>query len=465
MISGRQTLASIDRSLGDEQARLEATQRRVNSVSGELVELQKSAAQNYRELARLRVDSIASGELISSLDAIEREVAALLRARERAAEELEQAIRAAEDNRQQLEQERAAQADVLEQAAEQVDAAEAKIQTRLDADPRYQAQRRRAREAERTALHAGEKASRSEQEQQEKGRAYGNDRLFMYLWQRRYGTPDYRANPMARWLDGRVARLIGYGDASVNYARLQAIPERLREHANRVKEQAEREFESLRQLELEARVADGVPTLEAVESSEQDKLEAIDKRIEGAAASHQQLMQRRGRLAAGEDDQYQQAIRYLASEFGREDLQELRREALATPFPEDDVIISRLFDGEQERRRLEAALSELKTVVQQHRERLRELEALRMEFKRRRYDRPDSQFSDGAMVGMILGNFLNGMMNSDSLWRVLEQQQRYRPRRSNPHFGSGSFGRGSPWGGGRSSGGFGGGGFHTGGGF
>jgi hypothetical protein len=459
MISGRQTLASIDRSLRDEQTKLEAVANRMRDATRQLMELQKTEAQDYRALARLRVDAIASGDVVSRLDVIERQVAALLGARESAAKELGQAIRRAEDNRQLLEKERETQADVLDQAAAKVDAAEAKNQARLGADPVYQAQRERARETERTALHAGEKARRSEQEQDKKSLSYRNDRLFMYLWQRRCGTAHYQANPITRWLDAKVAGLIGYTDASVNYARLQAIPKRLREHANRVEQQAEKELEALRQLELEARKADGIPSLEAVQTQEQHKLDAIDARTEAAAADHQALLQRRERLASGEDDNYQQAVTYLASEFGRDELQALRREALATPFPEDDVIISRLLDAEQERWRLEAALSELKTLTQQHRQRLRELESLRTEFKRRHYDRPYSHFSDGAMVGMMLGNFLDGMLKGDSVWRVLEQQ-RYGPRRSRPSFGSGGFGRRRPRGGG-----FGGGGFGTGGGF
>jgi hypothetical protein len=67
---------------------------------------------------------------------------------------------------------------------------------------------------------------------------------------------------------------------------------------------------------------------------------------------------------------------------------------------------------------------------------------------------------------MMLANFVKGMLDRDALMRVLEEQYRYRPPRTNPTFGSGGFGRGSPWGGGGSrSGGFGGGGFRTGGGF
>ncbi len=462
MISGRQTLSSIDRSLHDEQTKLDAVQSRISHVTGELVQLQKTEARNYRELARLRVDSIARGAVISRMDAAEGRVAALLEARELATRDIERAIRVAEDTRQQLEQEREGQAEVLERAAEQVDAANAQTQARLDASPGYRAQRERAREVERTALHAEDKAKRSEREQDEKAQSYRTDRLFMYLWQRRYGTSDYRADSVTRWLDGKVAKLIGYNDARVNFARLQAIPARLREHANWVKQEAEREFQALRQLELGAREGDGIPALEAAQAQEQEKLDSIDARIEADARDYQALLQQRARVASGEDEDYQQAVAYLASEIGREDLQALRREALATPFPEDDVIITRLLDVEQQQRQLEAALSELKALSRQHRERLRELESLRTEFKRRHYDRPDSHFSDGAMVGMMLGNFLNGMLNRESLWRVLEQQQRHRPRHSNPDFGSGGFGRGSPWGGG---GGFGGGGFRTGGGF
>ncbi|MGF1615035.1 MAG: hypothetical protein ACFCVA_14310 [Gammaproteobacteria bacterium] len=466
MISGRQTLASIERSLNDEQAKLDAVQSRIRDVSGQLLDLQKTEARDYRELARFRVDALASGAVLARIDATERQVAALLQARESASKEVDGAIRLAEEHRQQLEQERAAQARVLEHALEELDAAEAKVQAQLDVDPGYQAQRERARAAERMAQHAGDKATRSEQEQAEKSLSYRTDSLFMYLWQRRYATVDYRPNPVTRWLDSKIAKLIGYTDASVNYGRLLAIPGHLREHADRLQQHAQREFEALRQLELEARERNGISTLEGVQAQEQDKLDAIDSRIEAVGANYQALLQRRERFAIGEDEDYQQAVTYLASDLSRDDLQRLRRDALATPFPEDDVVISRLLDTEQERRRLEATLSELKQLTQQHRERLGQLESLRTQFKHRHYDRPDSHFADGAMVSIMLGDFVNGMLNRDALWRMLEQQQRYRPRRADPHFGSGGFGRGSPWAGGRGgSGGFGGSGFRTGGGF
>ena len=74
----------------------------------------------------------------------------------------------------------------------------------------------------------------------------------MYLWQRRYLTPDYAAGVITRMLDGRVARLIGYGDARSNYFMLTELPLRLRQHADEQARIAEAELDKIRRLEAEA---------------------------------------------------------------------------------------------------------------------------------------------------------------------------------------------------------------------
>ncbi len=201
MISGRQTLASIDQALTEERAKLDAVEQRIAAISSTLVEQQKADAQDFRELARVRVDLLAGGDLVQHIDQAEQQVLALLKSRDAAAQDLAARIRASEDERKVLETERAAQADVVDRAAEAVDEAEARTQSRLDADPAYQAQRERAQEAERTAMHAAEKAANSEQEKERKGESYRGDPLFMYLWRRSYraaGVRGQRSGSLAR---------------------------------------------------------------------------------------------------------------------------------------------------------------------------------------------------------------------------------------------------------------------------
>jgi hypothetical protein len=466
MISGRETLGSIDNALRKERTEMDAVEQRIEALKANLIERQQADAKDYRELARARVDWLAGDQLSRRIEHTEQQVLALLKNRDIAARELGERIRAAEDGRAALEAERTAQADKVDRAASAVDEAEARTQARLDQDPDYQAQHERAREAERTARHADEKATNSEQEMDHKGESYRADPLFMYLWNRNYGLPEYNATSLIRWLDGKVARLIGFADVRTNYGRLNEIPVRLREHADGLRAAAEAEFQALQALDTRAKKEDGVPALEAQLADQQSKLDALDERIEAAQTEYQDMLAQKSAFAAGEDEHTRKAVEYLAAEFQRADLAELRRAALATPFPEDDLIVSRLLQRDDDIRALEASVQELKATLEQHRTRLAELGAVRTEFKRHRYDRAGSSFSDGALIATMLSSFLNGMLDRRMLWKVLQEQQRYRPQQTNPVFGSGGFGRGTVWGGGASDRiGGGGGGFRTGGGF
>jgi hypothetical protein len=448
MISGQQTLAAIEQGLAEERAKLAAAEQRSEALSATLVEQQKAEAQDFRELARLRVGLLASGELVRHIDQTEQQVLALLKGREVAVQELGERLQAAQDARAKLESERTAQAKEVDRAADTLDEGEARTQARLDADPPYRAQRERARDAERTAAHAEEKAASSEQEKDDKGASYRGDPLFIYLWERRYGLPAYEASPLIRWLDGLVARLIGFADARANYARLIEIPQRLREHADGLKGAAEAQFQVLRDLDAGARAEDGIPHLEDQLKQQQAALDAIDQRIEASEAEYQGLLAQKAAFASGDDEHSRKAVEYLAAELQRDDLMELRREALATPFPDDDLIVSRMLQRDDERRRTEATLQGLKDTLAQHRKRLGEFEGLRAEFRRQHYDRAGSSFGDSGLIALMLANFLNGLLDRQTLWKVLQEQHRYRPRRSDPTFGSGGFGRGSPWGGG-----------------
>jgi hypothetical protein len=448
MISGQQTLASIDDALQGKRAAIAQIEQEVAGVTAKLAEQQQGQVQDYRALARVRVDVLADDALARHLDDAEQQVARLLARRREAAHELDGQIEAATAAIAALERERAAQAVQVDAAAKVVDEAEARTQARLDADPAYRAQRERAQEADRTALHAGEKAARSEEEKEQKGESYRNDPLFMYLWERRYGLPEYRAGPLVRWLDGWVAKLVGFADARANYSRLNEIPERLRAHADGLRSAAEAEFATLKGLDTAAREADGIPALEGTVADQQAALDAIDRRLGEAEARHQQLLDQKAAFAAGEDPQMREAVEYLAGELQREQLVRLRQEALATPFPDDDLIVGRLLGRDGELKRLDASLRDLKETMQQQGRRLAEIEALRGDFKRSRFDRAGSLFGDGSLVALMIANFVNGVLDRRTLWRVLEEQQRYQPQYSDPGFGSGGFGRGTVWGGG-----------------
>lgn len=90
----------------------------------------------------------------------------------------------------------------------------------------------------RMAEEAERKAAQAAEDRERKRRPYEADPLFTYLWRRSYGTAAYRAGPLARYLDRKVARLVGYEAARANYALLIALPDRLAEHAARLRAEA-----------------------------------------------------------------------------------------------------------------------------------------------------------------------------------------------------------------------------------
>lgn len=480
MISGRQVLTSIDQSINEAHDKISDIEGRIQSITQELAAQQQASGQDYRALAKVRLDQLVDDEITRHLDQAERQVVALFAQREEALAALQAEILNASEDLKSLAADRLVQAERVDEAATVVDSAEAKTQARLDQDAGYCQQRDAAEALARKVLHAAEKASRSEAEMEHKGASYRNDPLFMYLWTRNYGLPAYEASGLVRWLDAKVARLIGYSDARANFTRLNEIPVHLRQHADGISALAEIEFANLKHLDEAAREADGMLPLVGALDDAQIRLDDIDATIEQREINHKVLLNKRSTFATGDDKHTQQAIAFLAAESKRDDLTELRHDALNTPFPDDDLIVSRMLEREHQRVDLEATVDGFKRAIQQQQQRLSEFESLRVDFKRQRYDRAGSMFKDNSIIGMMIGQFLSGMLDKGMLWKVLQEQQRYQPRRSNPDFGSGGFGRGSVWNGGigdvldgmvrggfpRGGGGGGrGGGFRTGGGF
>lgn len=446
-MSGSQALATITKAVKEEQERTRKLDAQLSDANEELVKLDVKRNQLLQELAKLRIAFLGTQDVVTRLDDADRQALALLRQRQEATAAIQVELDRIEAERTELETRRTELQGRLAEAAKAIDDAEVLAQERLSADAAYHEQVKRATEAERVAVHADEKATQSEQEQGSKGKSYRADPLFMYLWGRKYGTSEYVGGGLTRWLDGKVARLVGYSDARANFARLIELPLRLREHAERVGAKADAEFEALKQLDQQSLVEAGVPRLEEDHDAIAAQIAEVDEQITALAEMGQAKLADLEKFAKGEDENHKKAVGYLSSEFSRDDVRALRQDATATPSPDDDVIVARLLDLDVARERLGETVGELKEVAANNRERLGELEKIRGEFASRNYDAPGSTFANDNVFGTVLSQLLRGALTAEGFWRVLQQQRSYNPPRSDPTFGSGGFGRGTIWGG------------------
>lgn len=453
MISGRQALQDIQQALTQEQKRLKDIDSRLSSNAGEVLALDAKRATELQRLARLRLQFLSTGQAGTTVQDNTRAVLVLIDTRNQAYQQVQERLAALEADAGKLQARAAELADERQRLADDIGTAEKAAQAQLEAEPTYQAQLATAREAERVAGQADAKASQSEEELESKGAAYRGDRLFTYLWERGYGTSAYRPGggifgPLLRWLDGKVARLIGYADARPNFHRLQELPERLREHAERVEQRAAAEFEKLRQLDLQGRVDAGIPALEGQLEETEAALNRVHESQAALTGRNQEALAELESFAQGADTNYLKAVELLRTELEGAPLQVLRNEALATPSPEDDVIVARLRDLSRERDTKAQAAAELNDSAAQHRKRLSDLEKLRTDYTRAGMDQPNTAFRDKQVVTGGINQYLTGLLTAEALWRLLNSQRVRTPTSSDPDFGSGGFGRGTVWGGG-----------------
>lgn len=437
----------------------------IEAATAEMTRLRAEQAELYRRLAHIRMDALQNDQILRTLDKAEQKAqAAIDKQREslaRLADEqqaLERDLAAATSRRLEL-------SDAISQAVDAITAQEQTTEARLADDVAWQALNARVDGLEDRAEAAEAKAQQSEADRDEKSKPYLADPLFIYLWERGYGTSAYRAGTFTRMGDSFVARVVQYEQARQNYYALTEIPKRLRDHAERLKADlaaADAELETFERAALEA---DGIKPLEARHEQAVAALDAHDKhiaeletRMSGVEQERRTLTDLTGNHGIGA------ALQELAASLQRDDLRVLLREAMETPTPEDEQIVARLQEIVPRLEQLGEQADEARQTLLELTRRRSELERSSQDFRRTGYERGGGTFLNDKLIGDVIGGIIGGVLSSRELRDALRSgyrpapRPRGRSRSSGPSFG-GSRGGFRTGGGSRS------GGFRTGGGF
>ncbi|WP_153768437.1 hypothetical protein [Labrenzia sp. CE80] len=484
MLTGRQTLSSIEQATADLRREETDLSSRIERATRSLTDLQTQQSDAYKELARFRLDNHAAETFDERRDAAAREARRLMEKRTQDYKVLADQLRAKETAHTQSVKRRDAVADEAQTAAGRMDELLDEVDNLLEQDTAFLAQRDRAEQAAKTAQAAAAKAQTSLQDRKDKGKAYEDDRLFMYLWERGFGTPDYDKRGIVRALDRWVAGLIRYQDARANYAMLTSIPERMARHAERCEELAGREEEKLAELSRAALTRTAGEDLAAKIDGLGKEIEQLDGELDAQERSIETLNEALQAFADGEDEGFNKAEDQLSQSLKADDLRDLWREALNTPSPEDEKIIRRIEDQRERTETLQREIRQDRQLLRDIARRRTELSQVTQKFRRSGYDTWDSTFSDNNLTTVLLGELVKGAITGADYWaRAKKSHKRRKPRGGRVGFPKGSglprsmggglgggfsgggFGGGSSSGGGSSGGGFSSGGSFGGGGF
>ncbi|MBD8890391.1 hypothetical protein [Roseibium litorale] len=471
MLNGRETLASLDQAMSDLRREETELDTRIERSTRSLADLRSRQNDGYRELARFRLDNDAASGLTSRLDDAAREAKRLMDKRSEDFRTLSEELRTKETALADLRKNRDALAGNREQLASRMDSLMEEVDSLLEADESYLTQSRKAEAAAQTADAARAKAQRALADREEKGKAYQDDILFIYLWKRGFGTPEYASTGLIRSLDRWVARLIGFEGARANYAMLTRIPEKLAAHADRCEVLAAQEQDVLAAMSRKKMAETAGEDLAGKIEDATAEISALDQKIEDLEPSITTLTNALHAFSNGEDDGFRKAEEQLSGSLRGDDLQDLWRDALATPSPEDEKIVRKLEDLADQIEAVERDIRQDRELQRDIAARRAELASVAQNFRRNGYDNWDSTFSDNSLTTVLLGELLKGAITGAEYWtRAQRSHKRRKPKGTRIGFPGGSGlprGMGGGFGGssGGSSGGFGGGGFKTGGGF
>jgi hypothetical protein len=424
-IRGPEALASLDEAMRDIRREEDEISKRLARSAERISKIRESEAELFRQLAQLRLDPSVQGELDGAISAAEAKARERLKAHAKDLSKAEKDVAESDAALGQLTAERAEALKLFETHQAELKALAGKLGTTIARDPAFAAKRQQATELADVAAQSMRKTEQAEADREEKGKPYRDDPLFMYLWEAGYGTASYRANNFIRYLDSLVANIVSFHKARPNFAMLNEIPLRLREHAERqigIANAAEAEVDALETQAIDA--AGGKPIREAMEAAQQ-RIDALDAEMVAIEDKRDEATKTLNALSQGSNPGFESALAELATALGREDIQTLLADARRTRTGQDDTIVAQIDDARARAKEEDAETADQKERLKTLAARRRELEDIQWEFKKQRFDDPRSTFREDKLVGDLLNDFLRGGISAASYWNQWQRSQNW----------------------------------------
>ncbi|MEX1249974.1 MAG: hypothetical protein WEA77_02090 [Hyphomonas sp.] len=436
-LNGRDALALLDVELGKLRQSLAVALADADGVESRRGTIQREQAATYGALAAMRLDLIQAGgeraefgKLEAAARVLTERHAAFVSAEKAALEAVAAELAALEARRTEL----AARHDAAIVSYEtRVAGAEAS----LKGSAAYLALVDAAEGARAVTLRAQEKLDLARADRAEKGGPYEHDPLFSYLWKRKFRSPDYKAGPIIRMLDGWVAKLCRYDLAFLNYQRLTELPDRIAEHSVFVAGLEDKAEAALVAAEEAAMREAGVETLKAGADLLKADIEACDNDIAVAEEAHRARAQRHEAALKEEAGPAVEARDLLAAELRKASFPDLRVLAAETVQVEDDRLVDALVRLRAEEMSLDIEAGARLMRPRGLREDLARMEALRRQFKEARFDSPYALMSRAAFDEMM-SNLMKGAMDVRDTLRGLSRSVRRAEAQAHPDFGGSS---------------------------
>ncbi len=456
MRTGSDTLGGIEEALRDLKAQEARLQNELETADTERAKLVADRLEALKALASAKLREALADGIIDEADNLAGQVRGALDARLKSMRQLAERQTTGETLRDQIIARENLLKGQIETLEARLDHFGAEARKALSEHAEHKAAVALHRSMAEMLANAKAKAEQAAHDESAKGLPYRSDPLFMYLWERQFGTPGYAAGGVVRMLDEWVAGLVRYHDARGNYAMLTEIPVRLRAHAVTLRQQAEAAKEQSDTLEAQkTRELAGGDIIGELKSRREDQAR-INKELEAVSAELAETTEQLRIYAKGEDTTLKSTIAAYAQLLEREPLRSLIADAQRTRSQDDDRAVGQVQEIGEALQTLDQSNAVRRRRLDQIADRKLELTRLASNFRRQRYDDVASEFDNNPGVDDLLQLLLRGAITAAEYWARMQSQQHWRHRPADPwrrQSGLPPFG-GFPggWGGGSSGG-------------
>lgn len=419
-LGGREALGEFDQEIASLRRRLSDALEDAEAADARQAELQREQADAYSALADIRLDVVSAGISLDDLAGAERKAHKLLSKHEEYTEQQRALVDQSARQIAVLEDERREVASGLDDAIESYEDRVQKIESALELDENYLGLAEALEEASAIVARSEQKLELAQEDRKKKGAPYDEDPLFSYLWKRGFRTTQYQGRGLTKMLDGWVARLIKFDRARLNYARLTELPERLREHLERVRGEEAASQKALEEAEQSAMIDGGAAELEASANRLRGVLESLDEKIELAEKKHRQTVEAHDLVLSGGKGPAADARKLLEAALKQASFPDLRLLAAETIELEDDRIVDRLVKLRAEQMSLELDERDVHERPSRIKNDLHALERVRSQFKRARYDSPYASFK-ASVIDRVLSGTSSGRLDVGDAMRMLRK--------------------------------------------
>ncbi|MEM8945727.1 MAG: hypothetical protein AAGD11_11130 [Planctomycetota bacterium] len=303
------------------------------------------------------------------------------------------------------------------------------VADRLKEHEQFQQISKQALAAEQELQRNEERIAEIKQEASDKLPAYENNRLFRYLYDRGFGTSEYKKKGLTRRLDRWVAKMVKYGRSKRSYDFLRVTPELMAAEVTRRREQFNVLMEQLEGIEAEIALEVGLTAV--IQAGKQlgnrrdelvGELGQLEERFDG---HHHELLALEGKQNDFYDQGVQRMKKFLA------DMQHswLEHQSRSTPERQDDELVAEIgwLNAKLDEARRDSG--ELTKELRNLDDRMSGLHEVMQRFRRADFDSRRSVFDDDFDVERQLSGYLRGEIGREELWSAMRRYQYFHQPR------------------------------------